>query len=149
MKGIDGLYTAINAAIVEREKGNRLCIDMTDMIDAVTDEVDCYSASIDWYVHKVISQAITIALWQSGYRSVVHGKGLFVNPQNAKKPEYLVKLFNNAKLSEEQKQKVVNMMLKEIQDAGVDRQLFFDAKGHIHEEISEEQLIEMLRKDAI
>lgn len=149
MKNIEGLYTAINALIAERENDNRVCIDMAEMIDALTDEVDVYSASIDWYVHFAIRSAIQIGLWQAGYRSVVKGEGLFINPQNTRKPEYLARLFNNAVLSEKQKQSVVEMLTGCIKNAGIEGQLSFDFSGQIHEDISEAQLIEMLRKDAV
>lgn len=149
MRSIEGVYTAISELIAEREGEDRICIDSEELIEAVKDEVNVFSADLDWYVHFALRAAVQIGLWQAGYRSVVKGKGLFINPQNTKKPEYLARLFNNAKLSEAQQRSVVEMLTGCIKEAGIEGQLSFDFTGKIHEDITEAQLLEMLRRDAV
>ena len=149
MRKIDNLYGAINALIRIKESENRVAIDVNDLKNAVKEEVDVYSATLDWYVDKVLSQAIEIVLNQNGYRSVVRGNGIFVNPDNCSKPEYISRLFNNAKLSELEKQQIVNMMKQSIKTAGIQGQLRFDFEtGMILEDITEEDLVRMLLEDA-
>lgn len=149
MKNIEGLYTAITAIINQREEDNCLAIDTDSVISEVREEIDVYSASLDWYIRNTLRDAVQVSLYQKGYRSVVKGEGIFVNLKNCEKPEYLSRLFNNAKLSEAQKTKVVGIIKKTIKEQGCEGQLTFDLEdGTIIEDVTEQQLIEMLRKDA-
>ena len=149
MQNIEGLYTALNALIKQKEEEGRLAVSADDLIEEVKEEVDVYSASLDWYIKFALRAAVQISLWQSGYRSVIKGNGMFVNLQNCTKPEYLSRLFNNAKLSERQKQQVVNMIKRRISELGMPGQMSMDFEtGMITEDITEEQLMEMLIEDA-
>lgn len=149
LKGIAGLYSAISALINEREAESRLAIDASELAEDVRNEVDIYSASLDWYIRFALRAAIEVGLYQKGYRSVAKGEGIFVNPNNCNKPEYLARLFNNAKLTEAQKQHAVNLIRKAIKTSGCEGQLSFDFDtGLIVEDVTEAQLIEMLRDDA-
>lgn len=149
LKGVEGLYTAISAIVSQREEEARLAVDVEDIIEDVKNEVDVYSASLQWYIQFALKAAVEVGLYKKGYRSVVKGEGIFVNLANCNKPEYLARLFNNAKLSEVQKQKVVAILSKTIKDCGIENQLTYDFENMtIVEEISEQQLIEMLKADA-
>ena len=149
MAGIAGLYTAINAIIREKESQGKGAIHTEQVISEVKKEVDIHSATLDWYVDGAISDAVGSCLWQAGYRAVEKGTGLFVNPDRIKRPEYLSKLFNNAHLSAQQKQQVVDMMAKKIQDSGVSGQMSFDFENNMFiEDITTDQLIQMLMEDA-
>lgn len=149
MQNIEGLYTALNALIKQKEEEGRLAVSADDLIEEVKEEVDVYSASLDWYIKFALRAAAQISLWQSGYRSVIKGNGMFVNLQNCTKPEYLSRLFNNAKLSERQKQQVVNMIKRRISELGMPGQMSMDFEtGMITEDITEEQLMAMLIEDA-
>ena len=149
MKGIDGLYTALAAIINQKEQDLHLAIDVADVIKDVKNEVDVHSASLDWYINFALRAAAEVSLYQKGYRSVVHGEGIFVSLPNCSKPEYLAHMFNNAKLSEQQKKQTVNLIAKQIKAQGVEGQLSFDLEtGTVIEDVSEEQLIEMLKADA-
>lgn len=151
LKGVEGLYTAIGAIINQKEDESRLAVDVNNVIENVKDEVNVYSAQLEWYIQFALRAAVEVVLYQKGYRSVVKGEGVFVNLQNCKKPEYLARMFNNAKLSEAQKQKVVARITKAIQEASIEGQLSFDFSGEngtIVEEVTEQRLIEMLRADA-
>ena len=93
--------------------------------------------------------AAEVALYQKGYKSVVKGEGIFVNVENCEKPEYLKRLFNNAKLSESQKVNAVNIIKKRIKETNIEGQLTIDfSNGEIVENVSEEQLLDMLKDDA-
>lgn len=120
----------------------------TSYIKEVKDEVDVYSASLDWYIRFALRAAVEVVLYQKGYRAVVKGEGIFVNLDNCHKPAYLARMFNNAKLTEKQKQQAVAMIQKVIKANNMEGQLRFDTDGTIFEDITEQQLIEMLRADA-
>ena len=149
MQNIEGLYSAINAIIKGKEAENRLAVSAPEIMELVKKEVDVYSASLDWYIAQVLRSAVETVLNQLGYRSVVHGEGLFVNLDNCEKKIYLARMFNNAAMSKAEKEKVLNFIQKKIHDVGIDGQLCFDfEKGTIIEDITEEQIIAMLREDA-
>lgn len=149
MKGIDGLYTAYNALIASLEEDNRLAINVDTLMDDVKKEVDVHSASLEWYIRFALRAAAEVSLYNAGYRSVVKGTGIFVNPHNCNKPEYLARMFNNAVLSEEQKKKVVEMLKGAIKESGCEGQMFIDFDtGKISEGITTEQLISLLEEDA-
>lgn len=148
MRKIEGLYTAISAIINRREDEKRLAADVDDIIKELKQEVDVYSASFEWYVQFALRAAVEVGLYQKGYRSVVKGEGIFVNLDNCSNPIYLARMFNNANLSVKQKEKALAILQKAIKTSGVEGQLTFDTDGTIIEEITEKQLIEMLRADA-
>ena len=149
MRSIEGLYTALGTVILSHEEENHLAIKVDDIIKEVKHEVDVHSASLDWYIRFALRAAAEVELYRRGYRSVVKGKGLFVNLDNCDKPEYLARLFNNAKLTEQQKTDAVNMIKKAIKAAGCEGQLSFNMDGTIFESVSEKQLLEMLEADAV
>lgn len=150
LRSIEGLYTAISAIINQRESDMRLAADVDDIIKDVKNEVDVYSASLEWYIRFALRAAVEVVLYQKGYRSVVKGEGIFVNLENCKKQEYLARMFNNAKISEAQKAKAVAIITKAIKNSGVEGQLAFDFEtGQIVEDFTEEQLLEMLKADAV
>lgn len=149
LKGVEGLYTAIGAIINQKEDENRLAIDVNNVIEEVKNEVNVYSAQLEWYIQFALKAAVEVGLYQKGYRSVVKGEGVFVNLQNCNKPEYLARMFNNAKLTETQKQKVVAQITKAIKANGIEGQYSFDANGFIVEDVTEQQIIDMLKADAV
>lgn len=147
-QGIAGVYSALTALIKQKEDEERLAISADQLVEEVQKEIDVYSVPIGWYVKFALKQAAEVALNQSGYRSVVKGNGLFVNPNDCDKKEYLKKLFNNAKLTERQKQQVVEMLKKRIAEVDIPGQYSFDMNGNIAEDITTSQLIDMLKIDA-
>ena len=149
MQNIEGLYSALSALIRQKEEEERLAISVDDLIAEVKEEVDVYSASLDWYIKFALRAAVEVTLYQLGYRSVIRGNGMFVNIQNCTKREYLARLFNNAKLSERQKEQVVNMIKNKVNSLGLPGQMSMDFDtGMIVEDITEEQLMAMLIEDA-
>lgn len=149
MKSIEGLYTAINATITQMEMEDHAVLKAETLIDAVKEQVDVYSATLDWYIRFALRAAVEVGLYQNGYKSVIKGKGLFVNPTLCKKPEYLARLFNNAKLTELQKKQAVDAIMGSIKASGCEGQLSMDfSTGLLSEDITEPQLLEMLEREA-
>ena len=149
MQNIEGLYTNLNALIAKKEDEGRIAITVDDLETEIKSLVDIYSASLDWYIRFALRAAAENVLYQKGYRSVIKGNGIFVNVQNCTKPEYMSRLFNNAKMTEIQKRQVVAMIKNRIDTLGIPGQLQIDAAtGTIVETISEAKLMEMLIRDA-
>lgn len=151
-RGIKGLYTQLNAIIKTKEDENRLAIDVDSLVKEVKREVDIYSVPLDWYIKNALKAAAETTLNQNGYRSVVKGNGLFVNAEHCTNKNYLFRLFNNAKLSEFQKKRVVQFLMKKIQELGTEGQFRFDLddleSATIVEDVTQKELIEMLMRDA-
>lgn len=147
-KGIEGLFTSINALIKERELNNHVSMSVKEISEAVKKEVDIFSAETGWYIDQSIKAAVVTALSQNGYRSVIKGEGYFVNPHIADNPEYLKRLFNNAALDKSQKEQIVQMLHGRMQETGIEGQLSFDFTGRIHEDITEQKLLELLKQDS-
>lgn len=150
MNSIDGLYTEINAIIHEKEEQKRLAISVDQMVKELMASVniDVHSASMDWYIETALKSAISTVLNQNGYRSVIKGDGLFINPDICLKKEYMARLINNVMLEENQKKQIEDMLMKKA-ESGIPGQLCFDPEtGSIVEEITLEELVSMLKKDA-
>lgn len=150
MAKIEGLYTALNSLILKAEDENRMVIDVHSLVEEVKAVINTYSVSVEDAVNTILEGAAQVALQQNGYKSVAWGKGLFVNPDIIKNPAYFARLFNNAAMSEAQKRHAKEMILDSIRRSGCEGQMSLDLDnpGRYYEDITEDQLVEMLRADA-
>lgn len=150
MAKIEGLHTALNSLILRAEDEKRMAIDVYSLVEEVKGIINTYAVSVEDAVNTILLGAAEVALHQNGYKSVVKGKGLFVNPDFIKKPEYFERLLNNAILSEAQKKHATEILLDSARRSGCDGQLSFDLDnpGYYYEDVTEDQLLEMLRADA-
>lgn len=146
---IKGLYTDIKAEINKLRDEGKLVIDVNKIIDTVKKRGDVYGASFRDLLDTVLLLATEVTLFGMGYRSVVRGAKLFVNMEDCDNPDYLAHMLNNECLSEAQKEQAKNMIKKSIKEKGLDGQMQFDfIEGTVVESVSEQELIEMLRKEA-
>ena len=148
MQGIKNLYSELNCIITDRELRDQASIKVEDIVSEVRKRVNVHSASRKWLEYRVLMASAENVLWRRGYRSLVKSKGWFVHLENCSKPEFLKRLFNNAKLSEAQKEAVVNRIKKQIKTTGCDGQLSFDMNGYISEDLTDDQLIELIEREA-
>lgn len=149
LKRIEGLYATISQLIAEYELTGTAVIDSDELIGRIREEVNVYSASLEWYIKQVLRTAAEVGLWQAGYRSVVKGKGYFVNAEKLHKQEYLINLYNNAALEEKTKKGIVEQLLTKCEEEGVQMQMeFTDGIPKLIQTITPEQLIDMLKNDA-
>lgn len=150
MARIEGLHTALNSLILKAEDEKRMVIDVYALVEEVKNIINTYTVSVQDAVNTILLGAAEVALHQKGYRSVVRGEGLFVNPDSVKKPEYFERLLNNAIMSEVQKKHALEVLMDSARRSGCDGQLSFDLEnpGCYYEDVTEEQLLEMLRLDA-
>lgn len=148
MQGIKNLYSELNCIITDRELRDQASIKVEDIVSEARKRVNVHSASRKWLEYRVLMASAENVLWRRGYRSLVKSKGWFVHLENCSKPEFLKRLFNNAKLSEAQKEAVVNRIKKQIKTTGCDGQLSFDMNGYISEDLTDDQLIELIEREA-
>lgn len=146
---IKGLYTDIKAEINKLRDEGKLVIDVNKVMDTVKKRGDVYGASFRDLLDTALLLATEVTLFNMGYRSVVRGAKLFVSIEDCDNPEYLAHMLNNECLSEAQKEQAKNMIKKSIKEKGLDGQMQFDfIEGTVVESVSEQELIEMLRKEA-
>ena len=149
MERIEGLYTAITAIIKEKESEFRLAISTNDIVNRLKNEIDIETVPKEVLADYVLRFAAAVGLNDNGYRSVIRGNGLYIKLENCEKSEYLNRLYNNAFLSEKQKEQIVNLIKKQREIAGIAGQTSFDLDtGMIIEDVTEEQLLELLKRDA-
>lgn len=145
MERIEGLYIAIGTAIRERESDNKLVISVDDLVSQLRDDFDFDSVSKEVLADYVLRFAIAVGLNDNGYRSVVKGEGLYVNLEDCKNPDFIKRLHNNAMLDKNAKQQIVDAIRKKIELSDV-KQLAFDIEGMLFEEVTAEQLLEILKQ---
>ena len=62
MQNIEGLYSSISAFVKESEDENRMVISVDEVVKRVKNEVDIYSATLDYYIDSTINHAVATIL---------------------------------------------------------------------------------------
>lgn len=110
--------------------------------------VDFSDMTIEEMQETILRLVLTTILNANKFYSVVRRKGLFANSENCKKA-YLKQLIKNAKNDMARLEKLVEKLNKQVDIAEIDGQMAFDADTmEIFEEMTEEELVEMLREEA-
>lgn len=149
MKNIEGLYTAIAALINTREQNGLPVMSVESLVDDVQEEVDVYSADFEWYVHFALRAAVCVGLYQKGYRAVVKGKGLFVNPHLCGRIEYVIKQLKNARMSASEKAAIVRELSNIVKELEIPGQMTMDLEtGECVEGMTDAELLAALQSDA-
>ena len=152
MKNLEGIYTLVGAMITDEENKNKLAIDSGKIINAiVNDPQKWWGGDLEWYVKTTLRAVVDSSLAARGYKSVVRGEGLFVNPEKVSNEAYIRRLANNVKkdgFKADEKFQYLLDVLNRCRN-GVPGQLSLDLEtGLIIEDITEEEILDMLRADA-
>lgn len=143
-----GLFTSLRELIGFAEDNKRIAIKIDDLVDESEEMTDLSEMTREELERKYRKAAAAVVLYALGYRSVIRGKGFYVNRDLCKKPEYVKRFFNNAKITAEEKEQIVDVISKDIADLPEYPQLKFDAHGRIYEELTEERLLGILEEDS-
>lgn len=143
-----GIYSELNTLIAAEEMTHKLAIDVERLTKMIQRVIDFDEIPIKELKDRYARAAASVALYQSGYKSVVRGEGLFVNVMNCKKRDYLARLYNNASLTKRQKDAALELISKTIKQNEIPGQLTFMPDGTYEEETTIDELIQMLRDDA-
>lgn len=99
-------------------------------------------------MHEMILRLTLTSIFNANkYYSVVRRKGLFANVKNCKKA-YLKRLVENAKNDVNRIETLIAKLNEQIEIAEIDGQMAFTDTMEIIEEMTEEELVEMLREEA-
>lgn len=96
---MDGIYSRLNRRVRQLFSSGYVVIDRTDL----GKEIDYSEMSRESLEDRCRTLDSSIVLYQNGYRSVVRGKGIYVNYEQINNEKVLERLIDNAGDSADQK----------------------------------------------
>lgn len=143
---MDGIYSRLNKWIRNMKSNGSVVIDRQEL----TKRLDYSEMDRKELEARCKNADVSVVLYQNGFRSVVKGKGVFVDSVEMKNPNTIAQLVRNATASAEQKKQVelaLKEALKNLEKSGdFGSQMAFDEDMTIFEEMSRDELIEVLKK---
>ncbi len=145
-----GIYTELSALIRMLESKDKKVIDSAYIARQIQNIINFDKAlTLEELKDAYAKAAASNALYQNGYKSVVHGEGLFVKVATNNDKHKLRHIYNNAKGLKDQKAFALEEILKRLHEVeGCEGQLRFDENGKIEENKTIAELIEQLREEA-
>lgn len=141
-----GIYSRLNQWVREMKTNDAIVIDRQDLVD----RLDYSEMDRDELEIRCKNADVGIILYQNGFRSVVRGKGVFIDYLKMKNPKAIEQLISNAKQSADKKRKVelaIRNALKNLEESeDYGSQMAFDEDMTIFEEMTREELIQTLRE---
>lgn len=149
------LYKRFKQMIKNSEDSGGLVLDASGMVDRVLKADSLRNIGREELEERYAKALVAVCLYEHGYRSVLRGKGYYVNISNCENPHYMAKVYENAKGSAASKHEVVIAIKKICKDKADSAdypqiQFEFDEDGEptLSEEITWNKLLEMLEKEA-
>lgn len=143
---MSGIYSRLNQWVREMKSNDAIVIDRQDLVD----RLDYSEMDRDELETRCKNADVGIILYQNGFRSVVRGKGVFIDYLKMKNPKAIEQLIANAKQSADKKRKVelaIRNALKNLEESeDYGSQMAFDEDMTIFEEMTREELIQALRE---
>lgn len=145
----DTVYTKCGIAISNAESRKKSVIDANKISDSIMVTSDLSGIPREELEERYIRSIVSVCLYQHGYRSVIRGKGYFVNPDNVAKVEYMRHLTDNANHTKEEKQIVYQELMKKAEKNFPEyAQGCFVEDGTMEWELTLDDVLEMLKEDA-
>ena len=144
MGRFNGLHSKINRLIKEKEEAGKLVILTDDIVEKLANEDYLASASREDLEDCVLRLATAIRLNKAGYRSVVKCEGYYINPARWKEPKCGEQILENAKMDVRAREQMLQAVEKAVELPEY-AQGAFDENAELYDEITKQQLIEMLR----
>lgn len=145
----DTVYTKCGIAISNAESRKKSVIDANKISDSIMVTSDLSGIPREELEERYIRSIVSVCLYQHGYRSVIRGKGYFVNPDNVAKVEYMRHLTDNANHTKEEKQIVYQELMKKAEKSFPEyAQGCFGEDGTMEWELTLDDVLEMLKEDA-
>ncbi len=149
---MDGIYSQLNKIVRQMKQDGNVIFD----VDSVSEKIDISSMDRAELESKCKKAMTSVTFYQNHLRSVVHGKGIYVDYDKIRSRMVLEKLLINARFNEEKKALMISIFEDIINGLPEDtggNQLYFDPDKTdengdllIFEEKSKEELIEMLQE---
>lgn len=155
MRDEKSLYGIIGLLIDSEEDRRKIAIKADKLADDAMEIYDFSSYTKEDLEKRYVKALTAVELYQRGYKSVVRGRGYYVNLENCNNPQYFAKFISNGEESKAQKEQALkaiqNMAVKNLPNYNQLALNLDDEKidlNNLLEEISLDQLLEMLEKDA-
>lgn len=145
MERIEGLYAMTSTVIKEKENNGKFVISVDDMVEELRDRIDFETVPKEVLADYVLRFAAAVCLNDANYRSVIKGEGLYINLDDCQNPDFIAHLHNNAMLDKNAKQRIVDAIRRKAELSDL-KQLAFDIDGMMFEEMTTEQLLEILKQ---
>ncbi len=147
----NGFYSALNKIVRQMKQDGNIIFDT----ETTSNKIDLSGLDREELEEKCKKAMTAVIFYQNGLRSVVHGKGIYVDYEKIKSRVVIEKLLTNAKDGEVKKELMVDVLTTIIdrlpESAG--NQMYFDPEKTdengdllIFEEKSKEELVEMLKE---
>ena len=151
-----GYYKILSAIIRQMKADGKIIIDIDDLKNGI----DLSELDREELEDKCASAMAAVELYQNGFRSIIRGRGIFVDYIKAKNRTVLEQLVRNVATDEKQKASVVDALEKIIEGVpetdDFQMRLCFDEDGQLAvddngcvllaEEMSKQELLELLYK---
>lgn len=145
----DGVFSKCAERIKLAEQNFRMIIDADELAHYVHDVVSLRHISRHDLEMKYVKAMVAVSLYQRGWRSVVRGKGKYVNYMLCSNPAYMAQVAKNKSDDIKADQEI----LKNLKEAakrvkGIDHQMVIRADGSVGVEMSLEEILSLLEREA-
>lgn len=143
---MEGIYKRLSRWVREMKTNDVIVIDRQDLVD----RLDYSEMDRDELEIRCKNADVGIILYQNGFRSVVRGKGIFIDYLKMKNPHAIEQLIKNANQSAEIKKRVELAIKKALENLEASEdygsQMAFDEDMTIFEEMTRDELIQTLQE---
>lgn len=142
------VYRKCRAIIAKRISLNAKVISMDKCMNEAMTTIDFTEMEEDEWKRIALKSMLTSACNSNNYYSVKRRKGFFANIDVCRKA-YIRAIIDNADKDINRIKKLLDKLSKRLDTAEIDGQMEFDFDtGEISEQITEEQILEMLEAEA-
>lgn len=145
----DGVFNRAAERIKLAEQTFRIIIDADELSHYVHDVVSLRHISRRELEMKYVKAMVAVCLYQRGWRSVVRGKGKYVNYKLCSNPTYMAQVAKNKSDDIKADEKILEK-LKEAAEGvkGIEHQMVIRADGSVGVEMSLDEIITLLEREA-
>lgn len=144
----DGVFSKCAERIRLAEQTFRMVIDADELAHYVHDVVSLRHISRHDLEMKYVKVIVAVCLYQRGWRSVVRGKGKYVNYELCSNPAYMAQVAQNKSRDIKADKEVLERLKEAARSKGIDHQMVIRADGSVGVEMSVEEILSLLEREA-
>lgn len=144
----DGVFSKCAERIKLAEQNYRMVIDADELAHYVHDVVSLRHISRHDLEMKYVKAMVAVCLYQRGWRSVVRGKGKYVNYELCSNPAYMAQVAQNKSRDIKADKEVLERLKEAARSKGIDHQMVIRADGSVGVEMSLEEILSLLEREA-
>jgi hypothetical protein len=144
----DGVFNKCAERIKLAEQTFRMVIDADELSHYVHDVVSLRHISRHDLEMKYVKAMVAVCLYQRGWRSVVRGKGKYVNYELCSNPAYMAQVAQNKSRDIKADKEVLERLKEAARSKGIDHQMVIRADGSVGVEMSLEEILSLLEREA-